>query len=90
MEKFGDLFSKYICTGVNRFIAESTFVNADKKAEVRSIYKKDGTTKKSNYRPISVFQMFSKSIKNAYTSKYIPILIKHFPKTNAFENNGFS
>ena len=54
VKEFGCLFSKYIFTSINRCITGRSFVNAFKKAEVRPIYKKDGRTKKSNYRPISV------------------------------------
>ena len=33
--------------------------------------------------PLAFFQMFPKSMKDAYTSKCIPILIKNFLKINA-------
>ena len=46
------LFSRFITTNV--CIAEITFVNEFKKAEVCPIYKKDERTEKSNYRPIGV------------------------------------
>ena len=32
---------------------------------------------------LGFFQMFSKILKDAYTSKYIPIFIKYFLKINA-------
>ena len=60
VKEFGYLFSKYIATSINRCITGGTFVNAFKKAEVRPIYKKDGRTEKSNYRPISVLSNVSK------------------------------
>ena len=53
VKEFDYLFSKYIATSINRCITEGTFVNAFKKAEVRPVYKKEGRTEKSNYRPIS-------------------------------------
>ena len=53
-------FEIYISISINRCITGGTFVNAFKKAEVRLIYKKDGWTEKSNYRPISVLSNFSK------------------------------
>ena len=60
VKEFDCLFSKYISTSINRCITGGSFVNAFKKAEVRPIYKKDGRTKKSNYRPISVLSNVSK------------------------------
>ena len=60
VKEFGYLLSKYIATSINRCITGGTFVNAFKKAEVRSIYKKDGRTEKSNYRPISILSNVSK------------------------------
>ena len=36
-------------------------MDAFKKAEVRPLYKKDGRTEKSNYRPISVLSNVSKN-----------------------------
>ena len=54
VKEFGYSFSKYIATSINRCITGGTFVNAFKKAEVRSIYKKEGKIEKSNYRPINV------------------------------------
>ena len=59
-KEFGYLFFIYIATIINRCIAEGTFVNAFKKAEVQPIYRKDGITEKSNYRPISVLSNISR------------------------------
>ena len=59
VKEFGYLFSEYIATSINRFITRGTFVNAFKKVEVQPIYKKDGRTKKSNYKPINVFSNVS-------------------------------
>ena len=84
VKEFDYLFFKYIATSINRCIAEGTFVNAFKKAEVRQIYKKDGRRKKLNYRSISILSNVSRSIKDAYTGKYIPILIKYFLKSMRF------
>ena len=53
VKEFGYLFSKYIATSINRYITGGTFVNAFRKAGVRPIYKKDGSTEKSICRPIS-------------------------------------
>ena len=70
----GYLFSKYIARSINRCIAEGTFINAFRKAKVRAIYKKTSLITD----PLVFFQMFPKSMKDAYTRKYIPILKKHF------------
>ena len=62
VKEFGNLFSKYIATSIDRciFVTGGTFVNIFKKAEVWPIYEKDGRTEKSNYRPISVLSNVSK------------------------------
>ena len=83
VKEFGYLFSKYIDASSNRCITGSTFVNAFKKAEVWPIYKKDGRTEKSNYRPVSVVSMFTKFMKDVYTSKCIPSLTKYSSKNSA-------
>ena len=44
VKDFGYLLSKYIATSINRCIAEGTFINAFKKAEVRPTFEKDGRT----------------------------------------------
>ena len=62
VKEFGYLLSKYIDTSITRSITGGIFVNAVKKAEVRPIYKKDGRTEKSNYRPISVLSNGSKNL----------------------------
>lgn len=45
--------------------------------------RKEGKQKSQTSNPLVLFQMFPKSMKVAYTSKYIPILRKHFLKINA-------
>ena len=73
VKEFGYLIFKYIAKTINKCIT-GTFT------EVRLIYKKDGETEKSNYRPISVLSNVSKSYERC---KFFPILIKYFPKINA-------
>ena len=45
---------------VNKCINQGAYVNAFQKVEVRLLYKKDGKTEKSNYKPISVLSNVSK------------------------------
>ena len=58
VKEFGCLFSSFIAANVNKSINEGTYVDAFNKAEIRPLYKKDGRTKKSNYRPIGVSKCF--------------------------------
>ena len=60
VKEFGHLFSKYIVTSINTWIAESTFVNAFQKTKVRPIYKQEGRTEKSKYRLIKALSEISK------------------------------
>ena len=53
-------FSEFIHKDTNLCIAAGTFINYFKQAEVRPLYKKDGRTDKSNYRPISILSNGSK------------------------------
>ena len=53
-------FSEFIHKDINLCIAAGTFIDYVKQAEVRSLYKKDGRTDKSNYRPISILSNISK------------------------------
>ena len=53
-------FSEFIHKDINHCIAAGNFVDDFKQAEVRSFYKKDGRTDKSNYRPISILSNVSK------------------------------
>ena len=60
VNEFGCFFSCFIASNVNKCINEGTNVDAFKKTEVRPLYKKDGRTEKSNYRPIRVLSYVSK------------------------------
>ena len=53
---FSDIIHKYI----NLCIAAGKFIDDLNQAEVRPLYKKDGRTDKSNYRPISILSNVSK------------------------------
>ena len=50
VKEFGYLLSGVIASSVNK----GSYVNSFEKAEVRPVYKKDGRTEKSNYRPITI------------------------------------
>ena len=53
-------FSEFIHKDINLCIAAGKFIDDFKQAEVRPLYKKDGRTDKSNYRPISILSNVSK------------------------------
>ena len=69
-----------MATSNNRCIAGDTFVNFFKKAEVRPIYKKDGRTEKSNYRPISVLSNVSKIYERCIYERIYSYFDKIFSK----------
>ena len=90
VKEFGYLFSKYIATSINRCITGGTFVNAFKKAEVRPIYKKDGRTEKSNYRPISVLSNVSKIYERCLYEQRFSCFDKLFSKNQCGFHKGFN
>ena len=90
VKEFGYLFSKYIATSINRCIAEGTFVNSFKKSEVRPIYKKDGRTGKSNYRPVSVLSNVSKIYKRCIYEQIYSYFDKIFSKNQCGFRQGFN
>ena len=90
VKEFGYLFSKYIATSINRCITGGTFVNAFKKAEVRPIYKKDGRTEKSNYRPISVLSNVSKIYERCLYEQMYSYFDKIFSKNQCGFRKGFN
>ena len=90
VKEFGYLFSKYIATSINRCITGGTFVNAFKKAEVRSIYKKDGRTEKSNYRPISILSNILKIYERCLYKQMYSYFDKIFSKNQCGFRKGFN
>ena len=82
--------TKYIATSINRCITKGTFVNAFKKAEVRPIYKKDGRTEKSNYRPISVLSNVSKIYERCIYEQMCSYFDKIFSKNQCGFREGFN
>ena len=90
VKEFGYLFSKYIATSINRCITGGTFVNAFKKAEVWPIYKKDGGTEKSDYRPISVLSNVSKIYERCIYEQMYSYFNKIFSKNQCGFHKGFN
>ena len=90
VKEFGYLFFKYIATSINRCITVGTFVNLFKKAEVRPIYKKDGRTEKSNYRPISVLSNVSKIYERCIYEQMYSYFDKIFSKNQFGFHKGFN
>ena len=90
VKEFDYLFSKYITASINRYITGGNFVNAFKKAEVRPIYKKDGRTEKSNYRPISVLSNVFKIYERYMYEQMYSYFDKIFSKNQCDFRKGFN
>ena len=90
VKELGYLFSKYIATSINRCITRGIFVNAFKKAEVWPIYKKDGGTEKSDYRPISVPSNVSKIYERCIYEQMYSYFNKIFSKNQCGFHKGFN
>ena len=67
----GYLFSRYTATTINR------------RLKFDQSMKETDEQKNQITDPLAFFQMFPKFMKDAYTSKSIPILIKYFLKINS-------
>ena len=52
------------------------FPNIEKDASVTPVFKKEDRQIKTNYRPISVLNVFSKFLKDFYSTNYYPLLTK--------------
>ena len=83
VKEFGCWFLSFIASNINKCINEGTYVDAFKKAKSRPVYKKDGKTEKSDYRPISFLSNVSKFMKDACMIRFILILIKYFQGISA-------
>ena len=90
VKEFGYLFSKYIATSIKRCITGGTFVNAFKKTEFRLIYKKDGRTEKSNYRPISILSNILKIYERCLYKQMYSYFDKIFSKNQCGFCKGFN
>ena len=69
-----EFFSPFILDYVNKSISSSTFSSILKLADIIPVYKKDSRYEKSNYRPISVLQIYLKSLKMFFMTKFLLFL----------------
>ena len=84
------IFSKYTATSINRCITGGTFVNAFKKIDVGSIYKKDRRTEKLNYGSISVLSNVSKIYERCMYKQMYSYFDKIFSKNQCGFRKGFN
>ena len=80
-KEFCDFFCEFIYKSINHCIAEGNFIAEFEEADVCPIYKNDGRTNKSNYRPISTLPNVSKIYQSCLYSQ----LYDYFDK-NIFSN----
>ena len=84
-------FSEFIHKDINLCIAAGKFIDDFKQAEVRPLYKKDGRTDKSNYRPISILSNVSKIYERSLYNQLYDYLDKNiFSKYQCGFHKGFS
>ena len=62
---------------INKCISQGSFPDCLKIAQVISVYKKGSKTNCSNYRPISLYLLYQKSLKKLSLLDYITILKKN-------------
>ena len=55
-----NFFAEAICFYFNKSLDNGKFPNCLKLANITTVFKKDARTSKNNYRPVSIFSVFSK------------------------------
>ena len=84
-------FYEFIHKDINLCIAAGKFIDDFKQAKVRPLYKKDGRTDKSNYRPISIISNVSKIYERSLYNKLYDYFEKNiFSKYQCGFRKGFS
>ena len=59
---------------INKTLAEGTFPNIPKKAEVIAVYKKSDKLNKSNYRPVSILPILARVFEKFISDQITPFL----------------
>ena len=60
-----DIFSNFICEGINNSIKSSIFPSCLKHADVTPLHKKCNKSLKENYRPVSILPILSKVVERS-------------------------
>ena len=91
IKEFCVFFPEFIHKDINLCIAAGKFTDDFKQTEVRPLYKKDGRTDKSNYRPISILSNVSKIYERSLYNQLYDYFDKNiFSKYQCGLRKGFS
>ena len=84
-------YCEFIHKNINLCIVAGKFIDDFKQAEVRPLYRKDGRTDKSNYRPISILSNVSKKYERSHYNQLYDYFDKNiFSKYQCGFRKGFS
>ena len=75
-----NVIDSHLCNIINKGLQNSSFPDAAKIASVRPIYKKKCRNTTGNYRPVSIFNNFSKIYERNIHDSLIPYINKCFPE----------
>ena len=75
LKPFNNVIVVYLQENFNNCLKKGTFPNGFKKAVIHPTNKKDCKTKKSNYRPIIILQIYLKFMNGFYMTKCILISV---------------
>ena len=73
-----DICAPPLCIIFNQAVCQGTYPDTFKKAHLTPCHKKDETTDKSNYRPISILPTVSKVFERILDQQMYPYMNKHF------------
>ena len=91
IKSFSGFFSDYIYINLNKCIKDGEYVEDSKKAEVRSLYKKDGRKEKSNYRrPVSILSNVLKVYERCLYDQIYDFFENKFSKYQCGFRKGFN
>ena len=71
-----------LLTEFNESLKLSRFPHSMKSANITPVFKKNGQTDKTNYKLVSYFRIYQKSLKDAFINNYQHILIGYFLSNN--------
>ena len=63
------IIGKYLTNIINNDLLRNSFSDSAKRASVRPIFKEGERIEIGNYRPVSILNYFSKSMKRSYITK---------------------
>ena len=78
MKENSEVFGRYVHEYINLSIDNSIFPTDLKVVDVTPVFKKKSKTSKDNYRPISIYLIYLKHMKDVLPTKFKLTLMKYY------------